>query len=627
MATVQEILNRYRLKSGTGTAERAEQVPKQGTAQVGDQGEPIVAWDKAEYVGKTLPDEVIKQVETVRGLLPDVSTDPKWQIVKMQSDIRFMTGKDKKGKLPDTKGVDASKCVMFISPTDWKAANAIIEPDCKAAKAQWDQAEEKDKTKARIRYMKLMAFKHLMGGREGPSSAINTYDNAVFTWGMGFAATGALGDVLAQIHAMEKSRAPDDIEKHFAQKLFYLCGFKFDGRSYWVVDTTKKKLLVGATANPDEEDSAFRYIHDTFALHFMWVLAARDPLTQKTLIDAQREVFFRKNGDVARADKIQTAALYTFMAHLQHWTGDTAMGFVDWATGANARPPMTETPPSEKADAEMAIQTVHRFYRYRDPDKGNQFGHVRKYWQQMTTEDKADEGLTVFAPQYGIMTAGPVASVPDDHLAATIDGAKYDLGPLYDFGRSDTPPAQPAQDDTDDDDEEPQEEENPGAKWKMMPVTPPPKPPMPPLVLEPPSWYHCFPAGTLVACPGGERPIESLFPGDEVLAFDERKREVVPARVTRTAEHAPAPCLALELEDGIRVQVTENHPLATSTGWLRADEVREGTALFVLSGTRTVERRVRRVSPAPAGAGLHDLTVEPGSTYFAGGVLAHNKEL
>ena len=105
--------------------------------------------------------------------------------------------------------------------------------------------------------MKTMAFEHLMNGREGPASAVNTYDDAIFTWGMGYGANGGLPAVLANINRIEKATYPDDLEKHYVQKFFYLCGFKFDGRD-WVVDTAKKKVLASGSADANAADSAIR---------------------------------------------------------------------------------------------------------------------------------------------------------------------------------------------------------------------------------------------------------------------------------------------------------------------------------------------------------------------------------
>jgi hypothetical protein len=484
MASVAEILKQYRLVGAALTVNRTEIVPGSAPAQIRDAGQSILAWDKDEYLTGAPSDEVIAQVKAVRAQLPEAGAD--WKLVSMASTLPFMTGVGKKGAAGGP-GCDRSKCVMFTDSSAYKKTiSDEIDVDCQSLHATWQaETEPAKKTAARVLYMKTMAFKHLMNGREGPASAVNTYDDAIFTWGMGYGANGGLPAVLANIIRIEKAASPDDLEKHHVQKLFYLCGFKFDGR-YWAVDVPRKKVIVSAGADATAADSAFRTIHDDFDFHKMWVLAARDPLTRKTIVDAQRDVFFKATGNVANAEKIQTAALYTFLAHLQHWTGDTQMGMVDWALGGSARPRVKVPLPSEEGDALIAVQAVHRFYWKRSPDyNANPFVQVRKYWKEMTGEDTRDEALTIFRPSYPIMTAAPVASVPADHLGGTLkDGTFYDLGPLADFSRMIGPPTVMEAEGEEKPELPPEESE--GSHWRSMPIVPAP----PPRPVEQPSWWR-----------------------------------------------------------------------------------------------------------------------------------------
>lgn len=492
MASLAEILKQFKLSGTSAAIERTELVPGSAPAQIRDAGQSILPWDKEEYLAGGVPDDVIAQVKAVRALLPDPGAD--WTHAKLASDLAFMTGVDKKTKAKVGPGIDPSKCVMFTDTQAFKRQlGEEIDVDCKALHAAW-QAEDdpRRKTAARVQYMKTMAFKHLMNGREGPSSAINTYDNAIFTWGMGFGANGSLPRVLKKISSIERSSYPDDLEKHYVQKFFYLCGFKFDGR-YWAVDVDKKRVFANDTADPTAADSAFRTIHGDFDFHRMWVLVARDPLTLKTVLEAQRDVFFTGTGDVANAEKIQTAALYTFLAHLQHWTGDTQMGMVDWALGPYARPKVKASLPSEEGDALLAKQAAHRFYWKRNPDFNvNAFVQVRKYWREMVRDDTNDEGLTAFHPDYAIMAAAAVASVPESNLGGAVgNGTYYDLGPLADFARTWGPaPAvdvEPEAKAAETDSTAPEDSE--GMKWQNMPVVVPQKAP-PPTPVEQPSWWR-----------------------------------------------------------------------------------------------------------------------------------------
>jgi hypothetical protein len=433
MATVKEILDRYRLIGAGDDVQRTEVMAAGQPAQISDPAQGILPWDT--YLGQAVPDNVLEQVAAVRAMLPN----PQHGRVPMAKDAgEFML-----------TTCDRSVCVMFTDTSEYrKKMAADIQADADALKAERDaEADEETRLKLHVRWMKTVAYKHLMKGREGPSSAINTYDKAIFTWGMGFAATGGLKKVLSRIHQIEKL-ASADLNQHYVQKLFYLCGFKFQAGRFWVVDLAKKKVYADEKPITAAEDNAFRYIHDTLDLHAMWTLAARDDLTRKAMLDAQRDIFFEATGDVALAGRVKTSALYTLLAHLQHWTGDTTLELVGYAFGPDATPRVSSAYPSEQADAEIAIQAIHRFYRWRRPDfDKNDFGQVRKYWSEMR-EDAKEEGATGFDPQYAIMTADPVDAIPEGHFGGKRkEGRLWDLGPCEDFhrkadGTPETPPPQ-----------------------------------------------------------------------------------------------------------------------------------------------------------------------------------------
>ncbi|WP_394828296.1 polymorphic toxin-type HINT domain-containing protein [Pendulispora albinea] len=139
----------------------------------------------------------------------------------------------------------------------------------------------------------------------------------------------------------------------------------------------------------------------------------------------------------------------------------------------------------------------------------------------------------------------------------------------------------------------------------------------------------CFVAGTLVATPSGEHPIESLREGDLVFARGESPDDAVRARpVVRTLVR-PAPSLVdvhIVHIDGEheRVRSTPDHPYRTlDRGWSVAGDLVGGDTLIERSGN---EARVTKVVPIAQEASVYNLVVDVDHTYFVGhtGVLVHN---
>lgn len=142
----------------------------------------------------------------------------------------------------------------------------------------------------------------------------------------------------------------------------------------------------------------------------------------------------------------------------------------------------------------------------------------------------------------------------------------------------------------------------------------------------------CFPAGTMIATPTGDRPIEDLQPGDAVLSWSVEEGRAVVAHVSRTKVRDADLLLAIALADGRTLRVTPNHPLwrPAQQAWALAGEVVVGDRLAVRDdqgGLTSVAVVAVGPDSEPSAAGkvqVYDLTVLPTHAYFAGGILAHN---
>jgi len=140
----------------------------------------------------------------------------------------------------------------------------------------------------------------------------------------------------------------------------------------------------------------------------------------------------------------------------------------------------------------------------------------------------------------------------------------------------------------------------------------------------------CFPAGTLVATPAGEKPIEQLRAGDTVLAEDPTTGKVEAKQVSALIVHPMSELARVSLSDGSTVAVTADHPfyvdasvVRKEASWVQAGDLRVGDRLRSSSGrdvsVRSVRYNVRR-------AVVYTLSVATDHTFFVGAarVLVHN---
>jgi DNA repair protein RadD len=85
---------------------------------------------------------------------------------------------------------------------------------------------------------------------------------------------------------------------------------------------------------------------------------------------------------------------------------------------------------------------------------------------------------------------------------------------------------------------------------------------------------ECFPAGTEISSPSGPISIEDVRPGDRVInAAGIGTVEAVSERFTKSL-------VEVELDDGSRFQCTDNHPIFTPEGFIKAGELEIGRRLF-----------------------------------------------
>lgn len=142
---------------------------------------------------------------------------------------------------------------------------------------------------------------------------------------------------------------------------------------------------------------------------------------------------------------------------------------------------------------------------------------------------------------------------------------------------------------------------------------------------------NCFAAGTMISLADGtERAIEDVTVGTEVLAYDPATAALSASPVTHTFVHPDSD--GLVVVNG-RLHTTANHPFLANGGWVRADELNVGDALLLLSEKATSlgsaselqSTQVRSLVMTPERTTTYNLEVAEQHTYFAGGILVHNK--
>jgi len=139
---------------------------------------------------------------------------------------------------------------------------------------------------------------------------------------------------------------------------------------------------------------------------------------------------------------------------------------------------------------------------------------------------------------------------------------------------------------------------------------------------------NSFPAETLVNTPSGLKRIDSLRPGDKVLAYAEweDKTRVEPISDVMLS-HREQTIVKITLDTGEVIEATGGHPVHTPSGWRSAQLLQAGGQLDV-KGTEAALRTVgiASVSLRTENLPVYNLEVAESHTFYVGvdGVLVHN---
>lgn len=137
-------------------------------------------------------------------------------------------------------------------------------------------------------------------------------------------------------------------------------------------------------------------------------------------------------------------------------------------------------------------------------------------------------------------------------------------------------------------------------------------------------WPECFVQGTPIRTDRGLVPIETLLPGDRVLAQNCETGELAFKPILGKTLRPPTKVMRIRA-GGEEIVTTPGHPFWVSgRGWRMARSLQVGDLLHGIGGAVAIES----VEQLPQEQPVHNLDVDDFSTYFVGkaGLLVHDNE-
>lgn len=151
----------------------------------------------------------------------------------------------------------------------------------------------------------------------------------------------------------------------------------------------------------------------------------------------------------------------------------------------------------------------------------------------------------------------------------------------------------------------------------------------------------CFTAGTKISTPSGLKNIEDVAVGDAVWSFDTATEKLVEGKVTRLFRKKDYPNGIVTLADGRDIHATPDHPFfrqrsqsvvastypeeTSNLEVVFAEELAAGDVVYVLEDGKVEGKSVAGTQFGADPTTVYNFTVDATHSYFAEGVLVHNR--
>ena len=149
-----------------------------------------------------------------------------------------------------------------------------------------------------------------------------------------------------------------------------------------------------------------------------------------------------------------------------------------------------------------------------------------------------------------------------------------------------------------------------------------------PVYSSPSPMDSCFVADTLVSTAEGKMKIQDVKVGMEVLSYNEETKGQEFSKVKETIISSNIRLVTIRTESGIELRCTKEHPFYvkdSAAGWIQAFLLVKGDVVILENSEEDIIESVE-INEVPE-TNVYNLHIENNHTYYANGILVHNKDV
>jgi len=133
----------------------------------------------------------------------------------------------------------------------------------------------------------------------------------------------------------------------------------------------------------------------------------------------------------------------------------------------------------------------------------------------------------------------------------------------------------------------------------------------------------CFPKGTMVLTPIGNKEISRLNEGDYVISIGSNNKTCT-SKILKVKGYTNKPLWKITFNDGTSVKTTASHSFLIGDRWVKSSNIKQGNIVSCYINGKIISKKVIFSSSIESTDDVYNIYVENNFNFIADGVMAHS---
>jgi len=133
----------------------------------------------------------------------------------------------------------------------------------------------------------------------------------------------------------------------------------------------------------------------------------------------------------------------------------------------------------------------------------------------------------------------------------------------------------------------------------------------------------CFPKGTMVLTPIGNKEISRLNEGDYVISIGSNNKTYT-SKILKVKSYTNKPLWSITFSDGTSIETTASHSFLVKNKWVKSSNIEQGYIVSCYINGKIISKEVISSYSIESTDDVYNIYVENNFNFIADGVMAHS---